>query len=170
LNDSNQQLTLEMKTSLSQEKIISYLTNQLCNIFPDNSAYCELSRIVPRGLERLEYCLEKSIYKPYRDNGICYFNHLNADQYTVFLYYCSNIAYLEFSNLVLAQKLFYLNKVLHSFHCMYDTILPDIFLIVHGNGTVLGKAKYSNYLVVMHGCTVGANSSFELPIIGEYVS
>jgi serine O-acetyltransferase len=34
--------------------------------------------------------------------------------------------------------------------------MPDIFLLVHPVGTVLGHAKYSNYLVCYEQCVVGA--------------
>jgi serine O-acetyltransferase len=58
-----------------------------------------------------------------------------------------------------ASKLFYLNKVLHGINCLYDANLPKIFLFIHSIGTVLGKACYSDYLIVSQGCTVGAHNN-----------
>jgi serine O-acetyltransferase len=52
---------------------------------------------------------------------------------------------------------------------MYDTNLPDIFLIFHGAGTMLGKAVYSDYFVVLQGCTVGMNRG-KYPVIGKGVA
>lgn len=160
---------LIMRTSLITDQLVSFLSAQLRGIFPDEADDSDLKLIVPKALDRLEYCLDQTSYAPYWDRGVCHFSHLNADQYTLFIYYCSNVAYREHYSLSLANKLFYLNKVLHSFHCMYDTELPDIFLVVHSCGIVLGKASYSNHIVFMHGCTVGANSAFEYPSLGEYL-
>jgi serine O-acetyltransferase len=158
-----------MRTSLATDQLVNYLSAQLDSIFPDGGDTTDLNRVVPKALDRLEFCIERTCYAPYWDGQTCHFSHLNADQYTLFIYYCSHVAYSGNYSMKLASKLFYLNKVLHSFHCMYDTVLPDIFLVVHGSGIVLGKATYSNYVVFMHGCTIGANSTYELPRIGEYL-
>ena len=158
-----------MQSSLNEDKLSCYLARQLMHAFPDEADLSDLSRIVSKALVKLEHCFQSSRYAPYWRDEICYFNHLNADQYVIFIYFCSGIAFFDIANLALAEKLFYLNKSLHSFHCMYDTILPEIFLVVHGSGIVLGKASYSNYFVVMHGCTVGSNSKFETPSLGPYL-
>jgi serine O-acetyltransferase len=52
---------------------------------------------------------------------------------------------------------------------MYDTKLPDIFIVIHGIGTVLGKASYSDFFVVFQGCTVGINKG-KYPTIGKGVT
>jgi serine O-acetyltransferase len=52
---------------------------------------------------------------------------------------------------------------------MYDTDLPDIFLVFHSVGTMLGKAKYNNYFVVLQGVTVGSHKG-EYPVFGKGVS
>jgi serine O-acetyltransferase len=41
--------------------------------------------------------------------------------------------------------------------CMFDTLLPDYFLVVHTVGMLLGKAKYSDYFVAIHDVTVGTD-------------
>ena len=58
---------------------------------------------------------------------------------------------------------------MHGFDCMYDTKLPDIFLVFHGVGTMLGKASYSNFFVAMQGCTVGSHKE-KYPVFGKGVS
>ncbi|MGE4398266.1 MAG: hypothetical protein AB7D29_01990 [Campylobacterales bacterium] len=156
-----------MRTSLSEPQLLKYLEKQISNLFPDEMEIC-LSETVPSALKKIEYCFAHILLKHYRLGGQIYFNHLNADHYVVFIYFCSNIAY-KTGDINLASKLFYLNKTLHGFHCMYDTELPDIFLVIHGGGIVLGKAKYSNYFFVAQGCTVGANGHCEYPILGEGV-
>jgi len=157
-----------MKLNLSSDKLINYLARQLSFHFPDDADLNDLTDIVNIAIERLRFCFENTKYSPYWRNNFCYFDYLNADQYLVFLYFCSRSSF-QLNNINLATKFFYLNKVLHSFHCMYDTILPDIFLVVHGSGIVLGKAIYNNYSVFMHGCTVGANSKFEIPTLGKFL-
>lgn len=62
-----------------------------------------------------------------------------------------------------------LNKTMHGFDCMYDTKLPEVFLVFHGVGTMLGKAIYNDYFVVMQGCTVGSNNG-KYPSFGKEVS
>lgn len=154
-----------MKTSLDKQELYNYLKNQLNTFFPDKYELHNLKEIIDKSLEKIEFNFKHiNLNHYYKDDNI-YFNHLNADQYTVFIYYCSNIAYEVYKNVNLASKLFYLNKTLNNFHCMYDTKLPDIFIIIHGNGIVLGKAKYSDFLVVMQGCTIGSNSKWEAPTL-----
>ena len=71
--------------------------------------------------------------------------------------------------MTLANKLYCLNKVLHGLDCMYDTQLPDIFLLFHSSGTMLGKAKYSDFFIALHGCTIGSHKG-RYPILGKGVS
>jgi len=156
-----------MLTSLTISELTIYLERQINGFFPDNKKYIILEDIISLALEKVQFNFQHMKLDYFFKNNQVYFNHLNADQYTIFIYYASNIAYEYFDNIELATKLFYLNKILHGFHCMYDTKLPDIFLVIHGNGIVLGKAKYSNYFVVMHGVTVGSNSKWESPTLGE---
>ena len=58
---------------------------------------------------------------------------------------------------------------MHSFDCMYNNKIPEIFLIIHGVGTMMGKANYDNYFVIYQGCTVGASNGI-YPTIGKGVS
>jgi len=160
---------ISMDTSLDIKRLTKYLRLQLVHNFPDEGDLEDLSQVVSDALKKLEYCFRHSVYSPNWKNEKCYFNHLNADQYVVFIYFCSVTAFLQCKNIELANKLFYLNKILHSFHCMYDTILPDIFLVIHGSGIVLGKASYADYFVVTQGCTVGSNPQFQQPKLGKYL-
>ena len=158
-----------MNTSLTRVELAYYLKKQLSNFFPDKKEYDIIDTIIEKTLQRVEYNFKHIKLNYFWKNDNVYFNHLNADQYAVFIYYASNVAFEEFENEELASKLFYLNKILHGFHCMYNTKLPDIFLLIHGNGIVLGKAQYGNFFVAMHGVTVGSNSKWESPILGERV-
>lgn len=68
-----------------------------------------------------------------------------------------------------AEKIYYLNKILHSIDLFYEVELPSIFFFDHPLGSVMGRAKYSDYFSFLQGCTVGNNKG-KYPIIGRNVS
>lgn len=144
--------------SLSQNEMRKYVEQQLSMFFPDNNLIQDklFTKSFQMALERTEYCFKYVELKAYNSDDSTFFSHLHADQYTQFLWFLSNSVWNKYNDKNLANKIFYLNKILNGFMCMYNTELPDIFLVLHGNGTVLGKAKYSNFFVCHHGCTVGA--------------
>lgn len=158
-----------MICSLTQNELIDYINKQLNNFFPDSAKHNSLDKVIVEALSKTEYCFKHVTLKHYYKEEKLYFNHLNSDQFTIFIYFASNIAYQIYKDEILANKLFYLNKILNQFHCMYTTVLPNIFLVVHSVGIVLGKAKYSDYFVIHQHCTVGANSNLEYPSIGKNV-
>lgn len=51
-----------------------------------------------------------------------------------------------------------LNRALHGFWVSYKNCLPEVFLLSHPVGTVLGNAHYSDGLVVMQNVTVNTGS------------
>lgn len=160
------------KLSLTEEDLHSYVFHQLNNFFPDNQLACQdllFKRSLQQALERTEYCFQHVALKAYHHDGVTRFSHLHADQYTLFLWYLSNAVWKVFEDDGLASKVFSLNKVLNGFLCMYDTNMPDIFLVLHGEGTVLGKAVYGNFFVCCHGCTVGA-VHWNYPSLGKGVA
>jgi serine O-acetyltransferase len=157
-------------TTLNKKELTLYLTRQLNHFFPDNIKLKNLDTIVELSLKKIESNFKHTKLDSYWRDNVVFFNHLNADQYAIFIYYASNIAFEKMQDETLATKLFYLNKGLHSFHCMYNTKLPNIFLIIHGTGIVLGKAIYEDYLVICHGVTVGSNSKWESPKLGGKVT
>lgn len=161
-----------MILSLSIIDLRNYVLNQLNYFFPDNQLIKpnEIETVLNDVLDRLDYCFEKVNNKNYREHSQSIFNHLYSDQYLVFLWFLSNTIWKKSENKLLASKVYYLNKVLHSFDCMYDTGLPDIFFISHGIGTMLGKANYSDYFIAMQGCTVGTNDSIHYPVFGKGVA
>lgn len=160
------------KLSLSKEDLQAYVIHQLTHFFPDNRLLPKekkFSKSFHHALERSEYCFQHVVLKSYHHAGTTFFSHLHSDQYTVFLWYLSNSIWKEFEDTELASKFFYLNKTLNGVVCMYDAGLPDIFLIVHGGGIVLGKATYSDFFVCYQGCTVGAIDGV-YPVLGKGVA
>jgi serine O-acetyltransferase len=68
----------------------------------------------------------------------------------------------------LADKLYYLNKIMHACDIYHEVVLPENFFLEHPVGTVLGRAKYGNKFFAMQNCTVGGNKG-KYPVIGENV-
>lgn len=160
-----------MILSLDENEVIQYVFSQMNHFFPDGKLINPLDykNDFTLALYRLENCFKHINNESYCIEGKAYFNYLHSDQYAMFIWFLSNTIWNEKKDNILANKLFYLNKVLHGFSCMYDTRLPDIFVLFHAVGTVLGKAEYSNYFAVTHGCTVGAHNGI-YPKIGENVA
>lgn len=155
-----------MYTSLPPTDLARYVARQANYIFPDHhllSAKGILSA-VEQALQCVEYCFARTKMKSYNAGG-ARFNHLHSDQYLVFLWFLSRELWRG-GEIDAASKIYLLNKMLHAFDCMYDTQLPDIFVVIHGVGTVLGKAQYADYLVVYQGCTVGSNHG-KYPVLGR---
>ena len=148
-----------MRTTLTSTELATYTSRQLNYLFPDNHAVQlgDYPGVVDVALDRINYCFRHSAVKHYFADGEASFKHTFSDQYAVFLWFLANTLWKENGPVAVLDKLFYLNKALHAFECMYDTALPDIFFLSHTVGTVLGKATYANYLVVSQGCTVGVH-------------
>lgn len=150
-----------MKMSLTGQELSRYVAKQLSNFFPDQQEHsADIDAIMNKALRRIDYCfghIHRKYYQEPDENGKSQpvFNHLNSDHYASFLYILSNEAWRE-NKITLAEKLFYLNKALNSFDCFYSVELPEIFMLVHPVGTVLGNATYQDYLVVYQNVTVGS--------------
>ena len=154
-----------MKTTLSIIELRNYTIKQINNFFPDNKQInkLQLKKPIDLTMQRLEYCFERIKLKSFDS-----FNHLHADQYAMYLYILSNELYKNDES-VLAEKIVYLNKSLHSVNCMYDCNLPKVFAFLHIIGSVIGKAQYGNFLSINHGVTIGAHDGV-YPVIGDHVS
>ena len=160
-----------MILSLPKEELMEYTSNQLNNFFPDKNIVVlkNYSKIVDIALDRLNFCFSHVAFKRYNNSGNTQFMHLYADHYLMYLWFLANTLWKENCDVTISSKLYYLNKALHSLDCMYDTEMPDIFLVFHASGTMLGKASYSNYFVALQGCTVGSQKG-KYPVFGKGVA
>ncbi|HEY1727874.1 MAG TPA: hypothetical protein VGG22_05860 [Candidatus Baltobacteraceae bacterium] len=156
-----------MHTSLATDQLATYLEAQLNGMFPDGRVV-EVRDVVRRALVRVEQAFAHIVLPGYRRDGQPVFSHLHGDQYASFLYFAAHAAWSERENEPLASKLFLLNKALNGIVIMYDTILPEVFVLMHTVGTMLGKANYGNYLVAAQNVTVGMDRG-EIPTFGERV-
>lgn len=99
------------------------------------------------------------------------FDAFHSIQWMTLLYYLSHELYFRKSNL--CDKVYYLNKIMHSVDLFYAIELPQIWSAEHPLGTVMGRAKYSNGFFFYQGCTVGGTKDKEgniyYPVIEENV-
>ena len=157
-----------MQSSLSRAELANYVGRQFDALFPDGGKTGDLAKLVGQALERVEHCFSKIGVKGYADRNGARFHHRHTDQYAAFLYYLSNSAFDAGSQPV-AEKAYALNKALHAIDAFYEVRLPAIMLFVHPVGTVLGRAKYSDYFCCYQNCTTGANLEDVYPVLGRGV-
>lgn len=160
-----------MNLSLPRTELAAYTASQLNHFFPDGHtvATVELAGALDTTLDRLHFCFKHSVSPRYCENGNTRLNHLYSDHYLMHLWFLANTLSRQGADPRLPGKLYYLNKALHAFDCMYDTGMPDVFLVFHGGGTMLGKASYSNFFVALQGCTIGAHHG-KYPTLGSGVA
>ncbi len=156
-----------LKTSLDAIQLEGYVRRLLSNHLPDGFVpAASLKGQVEAALDRVANCFSHIHKKYYEHEGTSVFDHLNGDHFATFLYFLSNSAWRESGDSELPTRLFYLNKIMHGLDLYFSVPMPDIFMLVHPVGTVLGKADYGNYLVVYQNCTVGAVTDV-YPRLGE---
>ena len=142
---------------MGKRELARYLSEQLNFFFPDGDpmSKCRLLDAVERADNRVFHCFANIQKKYFTENGVTYFNHLVSDQYCMFLYMLANHVFEDSGDEVLATKIYYLNKALHGVDIFYTTRLPDVFLLVHPLGSVIGRAEFSGFFVAYQGVTIG---------------
>lgn len=171
-----------METLLPKEKILQQLIRQLESFFllPE----IEKTQIVENFVNVIERCrinFEENSNKYFKKNNLAFFNPYISSQYFIFLYYYSNSIYKvilrqnnQQSDFSLCDKLYYLNKIMHSVDIFYAVELPDYFSVEHPVGSVMGKAKYGSNFMFYQNCTVGGfhkkDSTIAYPQIGNNVT
>lgn len=158
-----------MQLSLQRDDLAVYVRKQLENLFPDGKDLSDLPKFVALALARIEHCFSRVRLKGFFVNGEASFSHWHSDQYAIFLYYLANSAFRERAGHPIAGKAYALNKALHALDAFYEVDLPDVFAVQHPVGTVLGRARYSDYFICYHNCTVGANLDNDYPSFGPGV-
>lgn len=160
-----------MRMSLQAGELARYLAAQINAVFPDPQPVSAraMDGVLASALPRLESCFAHIRNKYFRDEAGARFSHLNGDQYAMLLYMAARAAWLGDAGAGLASKLYLLNKTLHGIDAFYEVELPSVFMFVHPVGTVLGRARYSDYLLVYQRCSVGSNHDV-YPTLGECVT
>ncbi len=160
-----------VRTSLLPKALAVYASRQLCTTFPDEQTITidDLMPAVPVALARLEHCFSHVASKYFFDGREVLFNHLNGDQYAIWLYLLANQLYRQGAPLEICAKLFLLNKQLHGCDIYHEVELPSVFLLVHPLGTVLGRGTYSDFFICYQRCGVGSNHNV-YPVLGRHVT
>lgn len=150
--------------NLSEAALSTYVNSQVVNFFPDGvDCKSVIRRHIAEAMDRMLFSI-KHVKLP----GYTSFSVLHSDLYAQFLYFLSNTIWNNEEDKNASGKLYYLNKALHAINCMYDTKLPDIFILIHCVGSVLGKASYADYFVACHNVTVGSDKGIS-PVLNEGV-
>ena len=101
-----------MLIEIPKEKLLENLIRQLNSFFfvteVERELLYNLHNLV---LTRTEYCFSHNKNKYYKKNDRVYFSPYHSSQYAIYLYYFSNTIFKNGSKL-LADKLFYLNKIM----------------------------------------------------------
>lgn len=124
-------------------------------------------------MERILSAISKENKYVWAENKIV-FSPMHSVQYAVFLYLLSHSLYQNFfEEYEEAEKIYYLNKILHSCDWFYAIALPEVFFAEHSLGSVMGRADYGNQFFFYQGCTVGGNrdksGKLSYPVIGKNV-
>lgn len=147
----------DLSCTLTVDQLAAYTASQLNHFFPDPEPVLPtaLRAAVEWTTERLFKLHRSTADKYYFRNGIPHFDHLHGDQYATYVYFLSRYCVIQSGDRSVAAKLYLLNKALFSVDIFFEVELPEIFLLCHPLGTVLGRASYQDYLVVGQNCTVG---------------
>ena len=155
------------------DKIIQQTLHQLSNFWCiDEEERNLINRFYTEVQERCIYCFQRVDNKYYQRNseGI---NHTHSGMWMIYLYYFSNTLSKAGSK-NLADKFYYLNKIMHSIDIYHEVTLPDVFFFEHPVGSVFGRGTYGTNFFAMQNCTVGGNrdrktGELYYPTIGDNV-
>jgi serine O-acetyltransferase len=164
-------LSPRVRSSLSAAQLAELAARQANTMFPDGDdvAAYDLHVAVEGALSRLEHCFARIANKYFFDGNEAVFDHLHGDQYAMWLYLLANELHRQRGPAGACKKLFLLNKALHGCDIYYEVELPAVFLLVHPLGTVLGRGRYDDYLLVYQRCGIGSNHDV-YPTLGRHVT
>lgn len=102
------------------------------------------------------------------------FSVLNTGIYSVFLYHLAHAIGSRGNqeDIQLADKIYYLNKIMNCVEWYWNIELPIHFIVEHPLHSVLGKGCYGDYFSIYQGTTVGERLSKDIvcwPRFGNYV-
>lgn len=164
-----------INTSITSSELKQYIETQIIHFMPDGIYKNGMIKDndIQIALDKCENCFKHIINDAYSDEkGNTFFSHLHADQYAMFLEFLANYIWKERAEKNACDHLMYLNRVLHSFMMSYKCHLPNIWLLGHPVGSVIGNAEYSDYLYITQNCTINTGPIAEdgscTPKIGKY--
>ncbi|NDY70477.1 transferase [Desulfobacter hydrogenophilus] len=148
-----------MILDLNEKELTDLMVKQLRALlcFNESTELMDLKKAIQLAIDKIAYLIPRCKNKYYFKNGAPYFTPFHSGQNTIFCYFVSHILYVNLGNENLAERIFYLNKILNGINIYYTTKLPDIFYLDHAVGTVIGKADFSDYFQFRQNVTVGNN-------------
>lgn len=153
------------------EKLTQHVIRQINNIFGLEKK--EINILMSMGGGQKAYnrtlkCLNGFINK-YYSNVIDPFNSV---MYCIYLYWYSKEMATR-GYISIADRIYYLNKMLNSVELFHGIDLPEVWSCEHPVGSVMGRAKYGNKFLFHQNCTVGGSQDKDggicYPEIGENV-
>lgn len=152
-------------TNLSQLALVGLTLKQLQNFFPvSQEEEALLVQSMERVMQRVEKCFDGTTNKYYHRDGEVYFNPFHSGQYCIYLYWFSRTIF-EVGNSLLADKIYYLNKIMHGCDMFYEVELPEVFMLDHPMGSVIGRGTFGNGFTFGQTCTIGNNNDV-YPVLG----
>lgn len=160
-----------MRMSIDRAELDAMVARQIETLFLLRAGEREpLGRGIDAALARTETCFAATDDKYYARDGSVFFNPLHSGQYTIFLYFLSReIALAEGADSLLADRVYYLNKALNGLDLYHQVEMPNVFMLDHPVGSVLGRATYGEFFRFSQNCTVGNNRGV-YPVIGQRVT
>ena len=155
----------------SNDQLVRILEQQILNFFPleENEKFL-LTDNIQSVIQKSYFCFQ-NIDNKYFQRGI--FSPFHSGQWTIFLYFFSHK--ISSSNKTLADKIYYLNKIMNGLDVYHEVCLPDIVYLEHPLGSIFGRAQYGDFFTAMQGCTIGGNKNRQTgeilyPILGSHVT
>ena len=160
-----------LHASLSTDALCRLAARQTDHFFADGHALPpdDLLPSARVAMARLEHCFSQVDNRYFFDGQRAVFDHLHGDQYAMWLYLLANQLHRDQAPAHWCKKLFLLNKALHGCDIFYEVALPSVFLLVHPLGTVLGRADYSDHLIVYQRVGIGSNHGI-YPTLGAHLT
>ena len=138
-----------MKISIDRKELIELLEKQIGSLFKISITEKNLiSKNLKKVLLRTEYCFSKSKNRYFKKNKKTFFDPFHSDQYSIFLYFASQEAQ-KHGNRSLADRIYYLNKMLNCCDLYYEVDLPEIFFLDHQNLNLSLLLFYLNTWIVL---------------------
>jgi serine O-acetyltransferase len=160
-------------SSLRERALASYVRSQLERSFPDGIVLPAdiIEGAVANALGSVARSSRQVALASYTTDGEPKFSHLHSDQYASFLaFLAAELSRAGHGDL--ATRVYLLNKALHGLDIYHEVALPEIFLLVHPVGTVIGRARLGNFLCIYQNCSIGGNPKakvIDYPTFGEGV-
>lgn len=163
--------TARLRMSLDLAGLCRLAARQTDHLFCDDDRVdaAALQPSARRALDRLAHCFSQVNNSYFFDGTQVVFDHLHGDQYAMWLYLLAHQLHCDGAPPAWCKKLFLLNKALHGCDIFYEVALPSVFLLVHPLGTVLGRGRYSDHLVVYQRVGIGSNHNI-YPTLGAHLT